>query len=124
MDDHLNISSVLAFSEQQESLIAAQQQVTQRVMDNNKILRDALQKECDEGNRYKQLYEAERAKNKQLEERIKQLESRPYNVLGDYVEKQTIERYIGYRPLNKRNKLKNNPSDPTLPLWDNNVISL
>lgn len=65
MDDHLNISSVLAFSEQQEALIAAQQQVTQRVMDNNKILRDSLQQEHDEAERYKQLYEAELAKNKQ-----------------------------------------------------------
>ena len=33
VDDNLNISSVLAFSEQQDALIAAQQQVTQRVME-------------------------------------------------------------------------------------------
>lgn len=128
MDDHLNISSVLAFSEQQESLIAAQQQVTQRVMDNNKILRDSLRQEHDEAERYKQLYEAEVAKNQQLEDRIAQLESRPFNVNGDYVESVNIERYLTYLPSpkrTKRTKLKNNPSDPTLPLWDNNTaISL
>lgn len=128
VDDHLNISSVLAFSEQQESLIAAQQQVTQRVMDNNKILRDSLRQEHDEAERYKQLYEAEVAKNQQLEDRIAQLESRPFNVNGDYVESVNIERYLTYLPSQKRTKrtkLKNNPSDPTLPLWDNNTaISL
>ena len=128
VDDHLNISSILAFSEQQESLIAAQQQVTQRVMDNNKILRDSLRQEHDEAERYKQLYEAEVAKNQQLEDRIAQLESRPFNVNGDYVESVNIERYLTYLPSpkrTKRTKLKNNPSDPTLPLWDNNTaISL
>ena len=128
VDDHLNISSVLAFFEQQESLIAAQQQVTQRVMDNNKILRDSLRQEHDEAERYKQLYEAEVAKNQQLEDRIAQLESRPFNVNGDYVESVNIERYLTYLPSQKRTKrtkLKNNPSDPTLPLWDNNTaISL
>lgn len=128
VDDHLNISSVLAFSEQQESLIAAQQQVTQRVMDNNKMLRDSLRQEHDEAERYKQLYEAEVAKNEQLEDRIAQLESRPFNVNGDYVESVNIERYLTYLPSQKRTKrtkLKNNPSDPTLPLWDNNTaISL
>ena len=128
VDDHLNISSVLAFSEQQESLIAAQQQVTQRVMDNNKILRDSLRQEHDEAERYKQLYEAEVAKNQQLEDRIAQLESRPFNVNGDYVESVNIERYLTYLPSQKRTKRtkqKNNPSDPTLPLWDNNTaISL
>ena len=123
MDDHLNISSVLAFSEQQESLIAAQQQVTQRVMDNNKILRDALRQEHNDAERYKQLYEAEKAKNKQLADRVSQLESRPISVAGDYVEKQHIDRYIASYQPTKRTKLKSRTNDPTLPLWTNTAIS-
>ena len=128
VDDHLNISSVLAFSEQQESLIAAQQQVTKRLMDNNKILRDSLRQEHEDAEKYKQLYEAELAKNQQLEDRIAQLEARPFNVNGDYVESVNIERYLNYISTpkrTKRTKLKDNPSDLTLPLWDNStVISL
>jgi len=120
VDDHLNISSVLAFSEQQDALIAAQQQVTQRVMDNNQMLRDALKKELSVAEHYKQLYEAERAKNKALEARVEQLEARPLSVAGDYIETQRINKYIAsYKPT-KRTKLRSSANDLTLPLWDNN----
>lgn len=123
MDDNLNISSVLAFSEQQDALIAAQQQVTQRVMDNNHMLREALKEEQSVAEHYKQLYEAEQAKNKALEARVERLESRPMNVAGDYVETQRINKYFAsYKPT-KRTKL--NPSyDLTLPLWESSVTSM
>ena len=124
VDDHLNISSVLAFSEQQESLIAAQQQVTQRVMDNNKMLRDSLRQEYDEAERYKQLYEAEVAKNKQLEDRIAQLESRPYNVNGDYIEALNIDKFLAVKPKSKsRTKLKYVEPTNQLFLWDSKIAS-
>ena len=124
VDDHLNISSVLAFSEQQESLIAAQQQVTQRVMDNNKMLRDSLRQEHDEAERYKQLYEAEVAKNKQLEDRIAQLESRPYNVNGDYIEALNIDKFLAVKPKSKfRTKLKYVEPTNQLFLWDSKIAS-
>ena len=124
VDDHLNISSVLAFSEQQEALIAAQQQVTQRVMDNNKMLRESLQKEHDRAEHLQQLLEAEKAKNRTLQARVDQLEARPISVAGDYVERQSIDKYIAtYKPI-KRTRLKNPSNDLTLPLWDSNVISL
>jgi hypothetical protein len=124
VDDHLNISSVLAFSEQQESLIAAQQQVTQRVMDNNKMLRDSLRQEHDEAERYKQLYEAEVAKNKQLEDRIAQLESRPYNVNGDYIEALNIDKFFAVKPKSKsRTKLKYVEPTNQLFLWDSKIAS-
>ena len=120
VDDHLNISSVLAFSEQQDALIAAQQQVTQRVMDNNQMLRDALKEEQSVAEHYKQLYEAERAKNEALETRVAQLESRPISVVGDYVENQRINKYIASYKTNKRTKLRNQSNDPILPLWESN----
>ncbi len=124
MDDNLNISSVLAFSEQQESLIAAQQQVTQRVMDNNKMLRDSLRQEHDEAERYKQLYEAEVAKNKQLEDRIAQLELRPYNVNGDYIEALNIDKFLAVKPKSKsRTKLKYVEPTNQLFLWDSKIAS-
>ena len=124
VDDHLNISSVLAFSEQQESLIAAQQQVTQRVMDNNKMLRDSLRQEHDEVERYKQLYEAEVAKNKQLEDRIAQLESRPFNVNGDYIEALNIDKFLAVKPKSKsRTKLKYVEPTNQLFLWDSKIAS-
>ena len=124
VDDNLNISSVLAFSEQQESLIAAQQQVTQRVMDNNKMLRDSLRQEHDEAERYKQLYEAEVAKNKQLEDRIAQLESRPYNVNGDYIEALNIDKFLAVKPKSKsRTKLKYVEPTNQLFLWDSKIAS-
>ena len=124
VDDHLNISSILAFSEQQESLIAAQQQVTQRVMDNNKMLRDSLRQEHDEAERYKQLYEAEVAKNKQLEDRIAQLESRPYNVNGDYIEALNIDKFLAVKPKSKsRTKLKYVEPTNQLFLWDSKIAS-
>ena len=124
VDDHLNISSVLAFSEQQESLIAAQQQVTQRVMDNNKMLRDSLRQEHDEAERYKQLYEAEVAKNKQLEDRIAQLESRPYNVNGNYIEALNIDKFLAVKPKSKsRTKLKYVEPTNQLFLWDSKIAS-
>ena len=124
MDDHLNISSILAFSEQQESLIAAQQQVTQRVMDNNKMLRDSLRQEHDEVERYKQLYEAEVAKNKQLEDRIAQLESRPFNVNGDYIEALNIDKFLAVKPKSKsRTKLKYVEPTNQLFLWDSKIAS-
>ena len=124
VDDHLNISSVLAFSKQQESLIAAQQQVTQRVMDNNKMLRDSLRQEHDEAERYKQLYEAEVAKNKQLEDRIAQLESRPYNVNGDYIEALNIDKFLAVKPKSKsRTKLKYVEPTNQLFLWDSKIAS-
>lgn len=120
VDDRLNISSVLAFSEQQESLIAAQQQVTQRVMDNNKILRDSLRQEHDEAERYKQLYEAELAKNKQLEDRIAQLESRPFNVAGDYIEALNIDKFLAAKPKSKsRKKIEYYDLTNQLALWTN-----
>ena len=119
VDDHLNISSVLAFSEQQDALIAAQQEVTQRVMDNNQMLRDALKEELSIAEHYKQLYEAERAKNKALKERVDQLEARPMNVAGDYIEKQRIDKYIVSNKPSRRPKLKNPSNDLTLPLWEN-----
>lgn len=123
MDDNLNISSVLAFSEQQDALIAAQQEVTQRVMDNNHMLREALKEELSITEHYKQLYEAERAKNKALEARVEQLEARPLNVAGDYVETQRINKYFAsYKPT-KRTKL-NSSNDLTLPLWDSNATSM
>lgn len=124
VDDNLNISSVLAFSEQQESLIAAQQQVTQRVMDNNKMLRDSLRQEHDEAERYKQLYEAEVAKNKQLEDRIAQLELRPYNVNGDYIEALNIDKFLAVKPKSKsRTKLKYVEPTNQLFLWDSKIAS-
>ena len=121
VDDHLNISSVLAFSEQQEALIAAQQQVTQRVMDNNQMLRETLKKEHARAEHLQQLLEAERAKNQLLEKRVEQLEARPISVAGDYVETQRISKYIAsYKPT-KRTKLQNQSNDPVLPLWENNA---
>ena len=121
VDDHLNISSVLAFSEQQEALIAAQQQVTQRVMDNNQMLRETLKKEHARAEHLQQLLEAERAKNQLLEKRVEQLEARPISVAGDYVETQRISKYIAsYKPT-KRIKLQNQSNDPVLPLWENNA---
>ena len=108
---------MLAFSEQQDALIAAQQQVTQRVMDNNHMLRNALKEEQSVAEHYKQLYEAERAKNKALEARVNQLESRPISVSGNYVETQQINKYIASYKPNKRTKLRSLSNDLTLPLW-------
>ena len=124
VDDHLNIASVLAFSEQQDALIAAQQQVTQRVMDNNHMLRNALKEEQSVAEHYKQLYEAERAKNKALEARVNQLESRPISVSGNYVETQQINKYIASYKPNKRTKLRSLSNDLTLPLWTNQEQSM
>jgi len=90
------------------------------VMDNNQMLRDALKKELSVAEHYKQLYEAERAKNKALEARVEQLEARPLSVAGDYIETQRINKYIAsYKPA-KRTKLRSSANDLTLPLWDNN----
>lgn len=122
MDDHLSISSVLAFSEQQDTLIAAQQQVTQSVMDNNHILREALKQEQERADYYQQLYETEKTKNQQLEARVKQLEERPINVMGDLIETQNIGKYFASKPA-KRNKLKPQSNDPILPLWDSDLAS-
>ena len=108
---------MLAFSEQQEALIAAQQQVTQRVMDNNQLLREALQQELKRAERLQQLLEAEQAKNKALQARIEQLEARPIRVAGDYVETQRIHKYIAMNKPAKRTKLTSS-KDLTLPLWD------
>ena len=123
MDDNLNISSVLAFSEQQEALIAAQQEVTQRVMDNNKLLRKALRQEHERAENLEQLLAEERAKTQALEARIAKLEARPIQVAGDYVESQRINKYIaaGY---SKRTKLKTSSNEQTLPLWENNALSM
>jgi len=123
VDDLLNTSSVLAFSEQQEALIAAQQQVTQRVMDNNQLLRETLRKEQENAERYKQLYEAQLAKTRQLEDRVAQLEARPTNVEGDYVETLKINKYIASGKHYKRTKL-NSSNDPILPLWESNATSM
>ena len=123
MDDHLSISSVLAFSEQQDTLIAAQQQVTQSVMDNNHILREALKQEHERADYYQHLYETEKTKNQQLEERVKQLEERPIKVAGNFIETQNIDKYFAAKPA-KRSKLKNQSNDPILPLWDNPAISM
>ena len=124
VDDHLNISSVLAFSDQQEALIAAQQQVTQRVMDNNHMLREALKAEHARAEHLQQLLEAERAKNKALEARVAQLESRPLNVNGPYIESANIERYLNL-PVTPKRPRRIKPTittnDPTLPLWDSNL---
>ena len=123
MDDHLNISSVLAFSEQQDALIAAQQQVTQRVMDNNHMLRNALKEEHARAEQLQKLLEAERAKNEAVQARVVQLESRPMNIGGDYVETQKINKYFAsYKPA-KRAKL-NSSNDPILPLWESNATSM
>lgn len=124
MDDHLNISSVLAFSEQQDALIAAQQQVTQRVMDNNQLLRKALRQELDEAEHYKALYEAEKARNAQLKAENEALNARPTHVEGDYIETQRINKYIAaYKPT-KRPKLNNSSNDLTLPLWESSATSM
>ena len=124
VDDHLNISSVLAFSEQQDALIAAQQQVTQRVMDNNQLLRDALRQEHERAEQLQRLLEKEQAKNAELQARVDHLESRPINVTGDYVETQRINKYFAARRTTKRTSLRKPSNDLTLPLWDNNAISL
>jgi len=121
VDDHLNISSVLAFSERQDALIAAQQQVTQEVIHNNQILRKALHQENTRAEHLQQLLEAEQAKNAALMARIEQLESRPIQVNGDYVERQQIGKYIAPFKSAKRNKL-NLSNDPILPLWDNATL--
>jgi len=120
VDDHLNISSVLAFSQQQDALIAAQQQVTQRVMDNNQMLREALQQEHDRAESLQEQLKKEQAKNAELQARVDQLESRPISVSGDYVETQRISKYIAsYKPNKQR--LKKPSNDPILPLWENNA---
>lgn len=120
VDDHLNISSVLAFSQQQDALIAAQQQVTQRVMDNNQMLREALQQEHDRAESLQEQLKKEQAKNAELQARVDQLESRPISVSGDYVETQRISTYIASYKPNKR-RLKKPSNDPLLPLWENNA---
>lgn len=116
----LNIDSVLAFSEQQDALIAAQQQVTQRVMDNNHMLREALQQEHERAERFRALYEAEKAKNAQLAQRIRDLEKETIHVNGNYVEHVNIEKLLTGRPVSK-SKRKTFYTDLTnqLPLWTN-----
>ena len=122
MDDHLNIASVLAFSEQQDELIAAHQQVTQRVMDNNQLLRQALRQEHARAEQLEQLLNAEKAKNKNLQDRIDTLESRPISVNGDYIETQRINKYIAATQY-PRNKQKITSNDLTLPLWESNIAT-
>lgn len=122
VDDHLNIASVLAFSEQQDELIAAHQQVTQRVMDNNQLLRQALRQEHARAEQLEQLLNAEKAKNKNLQDRIDTLESRPISVAGDYIETQRINKYIAATKY-PRNKQKITSNDLTLPLWESNIAT-
>ena len=121
LDDHLDISSLLAFTEQQEALIAAQNTVTEQVMNNNQDLRKALKEEHSRAENLQEQLDKERAKNKALEARVDQLESRPVNVTGDYVETQRISKYIAAYNPNKRKKLPIPNNDPTLPLWEDNA---
>ena len=123
VDDHLNISSLLAFSEQQDALIAAQQEVTQRVIDNKQMLRDALRQEHARAEQLQRLLEQEQAKNAVLQTRVDQLESRPISVAGDYVETQRINKYIASHKPSKRTGITRPSNDLTLPLWDS-VTSL
>ena len=125
MDDHLDIPSVLAISEQQESIIAAQQQVTQQVMNNNQLLRDALQQTYSEAEQYKELYEKEQAKNLRLQKENEVLRSRPMQVAGDFIENQQIDKYLAIQspqaPRPKRTKKVKPSADSNnqLTLWKN-----
>ena len=127
VDDHLSISSVLAFSEQQDTLIAAQQQVTQSVMDNNHILREALKQEQERADYYQQLYETEKTKNQQLEARVKQLEERPNIVADHYFEHFTANNVLTVpKQTGKRSKSKHidNPNQLFLELWKDNPTGI
>ena len=62
--------------------------------------------------------------NQRLQAQVNQLESRPLNVGGDYIESANIERYLNLPPTPKRprrNKPQISTNDLTLPLWDSNI---
>ena len=64
--------------------------------------------------------------NQRLQARIAELEARPLNVNGPYIESANIERYFNLPPTPKRSrqiKPQISTNDLTLPLWDSNLAS-
>ena len=62
--------------------------------------------------------------NQRLQAQVNQLQSRPLNVAGDYLESVNIERYLNLPPTSKRPrriKPQISTNDLTLPLWDSNI---
>jgi len=138
VDDHLEISSLLAFSEQQDALIAAQNQVTQRVIDNNQQLRKAVLQEYNRAEHFKQCFEDQQKKtnqvlleNQALRVRIAELEARPtihadqlvgvQNVAQQNVRNQLV---VGTPRKRGKNKILDLPNQLKLDLWPNTTTSL
>lgn len=99
--------------------------------DEKQRLLDLARQEHARADQLQKLLEASQAQNirlqlenQRLQDQVDQLESRPLNVNGDYVESVKIERYLNLPPTPKRPR-RNKPiitsNDPTLPLWDSNL---
>ena len=99
--------------------------------DEKQRLLDLARQEHARADQLQKLLEASQAQNirlqlenQRLQDQVDQLESRPLNVNGDYVESVKIERYLNLPPTPKR-PCRNKPiitsNDPTLPLWDSNL---
>lgn len=123
MDNGIDIDSLLEFSQQQDELIEGHQKEMKQVLENNRHLRSALAQSQAQVKQQAEEIAKLKERNAYLESENAQMRNRPQYEVGQYVERQTVERqYVTLPTRKKSRKVISNTNQ--LPLWDQDVSLL
>lgn len=123
MDNGDDIGALLEFSQQQDELIEGHQKEMKQVLENNRHLRSALAQSQAQVKQQAEEIVKLRERNAYLEAENVQMRNRPQYEVGQYVERQTVERqYVTLPTRKKSRKVISNTNQ--LPLWDQDVSLL